>query len=177
MGSYILTSLGSAVLGSGRTVHAGTADTGADQTFTTFSNQPDVPRCIVATPSGTTGNVTAVNDYVEGTDVWGNFISENLPAYSAGAATAVTSVNAFKTITKYVQRANGTAVTITVTCSPKIGLGAVTTLPGVRFGYLGGVLEATNPTAVAGGATISKNLVTLNSALNGTAVVVAYIPN
>lgn len=176
-GAQILLNMGSPVLGTTLTLHTA-ADTGNDQTFTTFTNQPDVPRCLVSTPSGTTANVTAVQDYVEGTDVNGNFLSETLPAYTAGAATAVTSVNAFKTVTKYIQKANGASVTITTKYSPKIGLPIPVTLTGGATAWLGGTLEATAPTVTVNTTgSISGNLIQLNSALNASAVLVRIVPS
>ena len=170
--------MGSPALGSGLSILAGHADTGSNQVFTTFAHQPDVPRCIVATPSGTTGNVTAVSDIVVGLDVNGNVITETLPAYTAGQATAVTSVNAFASLLSYTQVANGASVTITVTASPKIGLGIPVSLTGRVDAWLAGTLEVTKPTITVGGNTIAKNLVQLSSSLtSASAVIVAVTPS
>jgi hypothetical protein len=176
-GQKVRINMGSPALGTTLTLHTA-ADTGSDQTFTTFTNQPDVARCLVSTPSGTTANVTAVQDYVEGTDCNGNFISELLPAYTAGAATSVTSINAFLTVTKYIQKANGASVTITTKYSSKLGLGIPITLTGSVDAWLAGVFEATKPTTtVSTNGMISGNLITLSSALNGTAVIVTITPS
>ncbi|MBU6232497.1 hypothetical protein KGP36_07745, partial [Patescibacteria group bacterium] len=171
-----LLSLGSPALGSGITVHAGVADTGSQQTISTAITNPDVPRCLVFTPSGTTANVTAVQMIVTGTDANDNVLTETLPAFTAGAATAVTSVNAFKAVTSYIQPACGASVTITPTCSPKLGLGIPMTNDGILTGFLNGVRESTRPTGTAS-TIMSKSLVQLSSALNGTAVLIQVTPN
>jgi hypothetical protein len=170
--------LGAPKLAANVSILAGHADTGSDQTFTTFAGQPDVARCIVATPSGTTGNVTAVQDVVTGTDAWGNVITETLPAYTAGQATAVTSVNAFATITKYVQKANGASVTITVIGSIKLGLGTILTNDSCVTGFKAGVREGTRPVIVPNALVMSKNLISFTSALDGSAAFIAeYVTN
>ena len=170
--------LGAPALGSGLSILAGHADTGSDQTFTTFVHQPDVARTFVSTPSGTTANVTAVQDIVTGTDAWGNVITEILPAYTAGQATAVTSVNAFLTITKYVQKANGASVTITVTGGPKIGLNTILTNDSCVTGFKAGVREATRPVIVPNALIMSKNLISFTSALDGSSAFIAeYVTN
>lgn len=176
-GAPVKLALGSPALGSTIAVHAGVADTGSDQTISTAITNPDVPRALVFTPSGTTGNVTAVSMVVTGTDVNANVIVETLPAFTAGAATAVTSVNAFKTVTSYVQPACGASVTITPTCSPKLGIGIPISIDTVESGYLAGVREATRPTGTAGANSIAKNLVQLSSALNASAVIVYARPS
>lgn len=177
-GQALLLNMGSPALGSTITVHAGVADTGSSQTISTAITNPDVPRCLVFTPSGTTANVTAVSMIVTGTDVNGNVLTETLPAFTAGAATAVTSVNAFATVTSYIQPACGTSVTITPTCSPKLGLNIPASLTGRVDAWLGGTLEATKPTVVPNtNGLISGNLISLNSALNGSLVQVSIIPS
>lgn len=165
---------GNVALGTSTAVHAAVADTGSPIVITTALTNPDVPRCIVATPGGTTANVTAVSCIVVGTDINDAALTETLPAFSAGAATAVTSVNAFKTVTQITQPACGTSVTIAYGTSPKLGLPYNITRNTVRAAYLNGVLEGTAPTVTTHATDASKTLVSLNSALNGTAVIVDF---
>jgi hypothetical protein len=165
---------GNVALGTATAVHAAVTDTGAQQVITTAITSPDVPRCIVATPGGTTANVTAVSCIVAGTDIQGNALTETLPAFSAGASTAVTSVNAFATVTSITQPAIGSAVTVSYGTSPKLGLPFNITRNTVRAAYLNGVMEATAPTVTTHATDASKTLVQLNSALAGTAVIVDF---
>ncbi len=167
--------VGSPALGTSTAVHAAVSDTGAQQVITTAITNPDVARAITATPGGTTANVTAVSCIITGTDINGNPLTETLPAFTAGSSAAVTSVNAFKTITSITQPACGTSVTISYGLSAKLGipdaLNKNTILKGGAF--LNGVKEGTEPT-VTTNAVASQNLVQLNSALNGTAVEIHY---
>jgi hypothetical protein len=166
--------LGSPALGTSTAVHAAVADTGATQTITTSITQPDVPRNITATPGGTTGNVTAVQCTITGTDVNGNVITETLPAFSAGAGTAVTGSKAFATVTSISQPACGTGVTISYGRGSKLGLPDVLPRDTILNAYLNGVREGTRPTVTTDSSNVCNNTVTLNSALAGTPVIVDY---
>jgi hypothetical protein len=160
-------------LGTATAVHAAVTDNAGTQTITTAITNPSVARTIVATPGGTTANVTAVSVTVTGTNIYGDVISEVLPAFSAGAATAKTSLKAFATVTSISQPAIGTGVTVSYGTGPGLGLPQALARDTIVAGFLNGVREATRPTAVAS-TDISKNIVTLTSALNGTDVVVDY---
>jgi hypothetical protein len=165
---------GNVALGTATAVHAAVADTGAQQVVTTAITNPDVPRAIVATPGGTTANVTAVSCIVAGTDINGTAITETLPAFSAGAATAVTSIRAFKTVTSITQPAIGTSVTVSYGTSPKLGMPYPMSRNTVIAAYLGGTKETTAPTVTTHATDPARTLVQLNSALAGTAVVVDF---
>lgn len=165
---------GNVALGTATAVHAAVADTGSPIVITTAITNPDVPRAIVATPAGTTANVTAVSCIVTGTDINGAVITETLPAFSAGAATAVTSIRAFKTVTSITQPAIGSAVTVSYGTSPKLGMPYAMSRDSILRSYLGGVKEATAPTFTAHATDPARTLVQLNSALNGTAVILDY---
>lgn len=160
-------------LGTATAVHAAVADTGSTIAITTAITNPSVARTIVATPGGTTANVTAVSVTVTGTNIYGDVISEVLPPFSAGAATAKTSTKAFATVTSISQPACGASVTIAYGTGTGLGLPQALSRDTVVAGFLNGVREATRPTAVAN-ADVAKNIVTLTSALNGTDVVVDY---
>lgn len=159
--------------GSATAVHAAVTDNGGTQTITTAITNPDVPRQIVVTPGGTTANVTAVSVTITGTGIYGDVITETLPAFSAGAATAKNSVNAFATVTSISQPAIGSAVTVSYGTTNALGLPAALSRNTIVAAFLNGVREGTLPTVVANAA-ISKNLVTLNNSLNGTDVIVDY---
>jgi hypothetical protein len=163
---------GVVALGTATAVHAAVTDTGAQQVITTAITNPDVPRTIVATPGGTTGNVTAVSCIITGTDITGAALTETLPAFSAGAATAKTSVNAFATVTSITQPAIGASVTVSYGTSAQLGLPYNLTRNTVLAAYLGGAKEATPPTITTHATSVSRTLAQLSSALNGTAVIV-----
>lgn len=166
--------LGSPALGTSTAVHAAVADTGATQNITAGITSPDVPRNITATPGGTTANVTAVQVTITGTDAAGKVITETLPAFTAGAATAVTGNKAFATVTSISQPACGTAVTIAYGVGSKLGLPQALPRDTVLNAYLNGVREATRPTVTTDSANLCNNTAVLNSALNGSPVIVDY---
>lgn len=168
------TSLGSPLLGTSTAVHAAVSDTGSTQTVTTGLTSPDVPRNITATPGGTTANVTAVQCIITGTDVFGNALTETLPAFTAASSAAVTGAKAFKTVTAISQPACGTSVTIAYGTGSKLGRGRLDSRNVVLAAFLNGVKEATAPTVAFDSANVCNNTVTLNSALNGNAVIVDH---
>ncbi len=77
--------------------HAG-AGAAASVTVTTFLAQPDLPRNIVVTPTGTTADIKAGNVVVSGTNASGGLISETF-VITDNLATAVVGTKAFKTVT------------------------------------------------------------------------------
>jgi hypothetical protein len=167
-------SLGSPALGTSTAVHAAVSDTGSTITITTAITNPDVPRNVTATPGGTTANVTAVSCVITGTDSEGNALTETLPAFSAGASTAVTGVKAFATITQISQPACGTSVTIAYGLGSKLGLPRRLSRDTILNTYLNGVREGTRSTVAVHASNIFSNTVSLNSALAGTPVVVDF---
>lgn len=175
-GETLLLDLGSPAVGAATAVHAAVSDTGSTQTITTGITNPDIPRTIVLTPGGTTGNVTAVSCTITGTDANGNPLVEVAPAFSAGAGTAKTTVNAFKTVTKISQPAIGTSVTVSYGTGPAIGLGLRLTDDTLRDTYLNGVRESTRST-VTPSTVLSKSLISLNSTLNGDDVKALVTPS
>lgn len=164
---------GAVALGTAAAVLAATASA-AGSTVTTGITNPDVPRNVTATPGGTTGNVLAVSVVVNGTDINGTTIAETLPAFTAGAATAVTGVKAFKTITSIVLPTTGASTTISVGRGAKIGLPYPLGRNTVIAAYLSGVKEATAPTVATHATDPAQTTATLNSALNGTAVILDF---
>jgi hypothetical protein len=160
------------VVASATALHAAVTNTGST-IHVTPTAQPDVPRAIVATPGGVTGNVTAVGVLAtgfSGSNSTGVAISETLPSFTAGQATAVTSVNAFGTVTDIAQPNIGTGVTVAYGTSPKLGLGVALPRNTVLKTFLNNTLEGTAPTVTTNSTTASKNLIQLNSTLNGTNV-------
>jgi len=173
-GNLYRRSLGSPALGTTTAVHAAVTDNGDDQVVTTGITNPDVARNITATAGGTTANITAVQVIVAGTDVFGNVVTETLPAFTAATAGTVTGSKAFATVTSITIPANGTGVTTAIGVGSKLGLPARLNTDTVLNAYLNGVRESTRPTVAFDATNASGNTVTLNSALNGNPVLVDY---
>lgn len=165
-------SAGSPAVGTATAVLAATASAAAS-IVTTGITKPDVPRCLTATPGGTTANVLAVSVIINGTDINGTVISETLPAFTAGAATAVTSLRAFKAVTSVVLPIVGAATTVAIGTSAQLGMPVPLSRNRIFNAYFGGVKEATPPTLVTN-TNVAQTVVTLNSALNGTTVELDY---
>lgn len=139
-----------------------------------FLAQPDYPRQISITPGGTTADVAAGNITVEGTDAAGNVISEDV-AILADASTAVYTTMAFATITSITfPQQDGAGATYDVGITDKLGIPYALTHDTILAAYRDGTREGTLPT-VTMNADWKKNLIDLNSALNGTQVDVYLI--
>jgi len=143
----------------------------------TILAQPTCPRNVVATPAGTTANVTAVSMTIFGTDESGATISEVLPAFTAGAATAVTGVKAFATISRITSPIVGAAVTVSVGDGYKFGIPTLLTRNTVLKGgaYLNQVREGTDPTVTTDTASLANNGFTLNSTPTATPIDLYYL--
>lgn len=162
--------LGSPALGGSATIHAPVPDTGVAQTITTAITNPDVPRNITATPSGTAANVTAVSVTITGTDGSGAILSETLPPFVAGALTPVSGLRAFKTVTSIGQPVIGIGVSVAYGTGARLGLGQTMNRDATRAAYLNSVRESIAPTVTFDNVNLSNNTAQLASALNGTPV-------
>lgn len=168
-------SLGSPALGTTTAVHAAVTDNGAEQTITTGITNPPTPRCITATAGGTTADIGAIQVTVNGTDAEGNTISEDLPAFTENTAGTVTGSKAFATVTSIVVPAHdGTGATTAIGLGPKLGLGRRLSRNTVVAAFLAGAKESTAPTVAVSATAIAENTVQLNSALNGSEVLVDF---
>lgn len=156
-------------------VHAAVTDDGTEQTITSGITNPDVPRNVTATPGGTSTDIGAIQVVVEGTDTFGEAISETLPAFTANATTAVTGSKAFATITSITIPAHdGTGATTSIGTGSKLGLPAALSRNTVVAAFLDGAKEGTAPTVAVDASEVASNTVTLNSALNGDDVIIDY---
>lgn len=168
-------SLGNPALGTTTAVHAAVTDNGAQQVITTGLTQPPTPRNITATAGGTAGDIKAIQVTIAGTNEYGQTITETLPAFTVDTAGTVVGSKAFKTITSITIPAHdGTGATTAIGLGAKLGLGAMLARDTLLAGFLGGVREATRPTVATDSDEVEKNTVTLNSALNASAVVIDY---
>lgn len=167
--------VGSPALGTTTAVHAAVTDNGAQQVVTTAITDPDVPRCITATAGGTAGDIKAIQVVIAGTNINGEAITETLPAFTVNTAGTVTGSKAFKTVTSITIPAHdGTGATTAVGVGDKLGLPDALTRDTIVNAFLTGVRESTRPTVAFDSDEVEKNLVTLNSALDGSAVIVDY---
>jgi hypothetical protein len=164
---------GSPAVGAATAVLAATASAAAS-VVTAGITSPAVPRNLTATPGGTTANVLAVSVIIAGTDITGKAITETLPAFTAGAATAVTGVKAFRTVTSVTIPIVGAATTVAIGTGAKLGMPVNLTRNTVLDAWFNGVKEATPPTVTTHATDVAQTLIQLNSALNGSAVIVDF---
>lgn len=167
--------LGSPALGATTAVHAAVTDNGAPQTITTGLTNPAVPRNITATAGGTGTDIKAIQVVVNGTNIQGETITETLPAFTVDTAGTVVGSKAFATVTSVVIPAHdGTGATTAIGTGAKLGLPERLSRDTVEAAYFNGVIEATRPTVAFSSSALESNTVQLNSALNGSAVVIDY---
>lgn len=163
--------LAAVILGTNATVLADTAlDSTNPTVVTVFAAQPDVARNL--TVKGNDGNVTG-NVVITGKNIAGEVITETI---ALNAANVVVGNKAFASVTSISLPKYAVANTerIRIGVGSKIGLPAKLSRNTVLAAYLAGVKEATAPTVVVSAAALESNTATLNSALNGTAVVLDY---
>ncbi len=168
--------LGSPALGTTTAVKTAVTDNGSTQTVTSGITNPDVPRNVTATAGGTSGDIKAIQVIVTGTNADDKAISETLPAFTVNTAGTVTGSKAFKTITSIeIPAHDGTGATTAIGLGAKVGLGVCLSRNTVQAAYLGGALEGTAPTVAVSSSAIESNTATLNSALDGSAVIVDLV--
>jgi hypothetical protein len=157
-------------------VLAAYTDDGAEAVFVDADlADPDVPRNITATAGGTAADIKAIQVIVTGLNVWGQTITETLPAFTVNTAGTVTGSKAFYRVTGVTIPAHdGTGATTAIGVGEKLGLPTTLTRNTVVAAYLGGAKEGTAPTVAVDSDEVEKNTVDLNSALNGTDVIVDY---
>lgn len=161
--------LGLAALGVNSAVLADTAMAEEDVTVVTvFAAQPDVARNV--TVKGNDANVTG-DVLIEGTNAGGEPISETI---ALNGANVVAGNKAFKTVTRVTLPAWAVANTerVRIGTGAKLGLPVKLSRNSVIFAFLGGAREGAAPTVAVSAAALESNTLTLNSALNGSAVIV-----
>jgi len=146
-------------------------------TIVTGHGTLDVPRNVTVTLTrqetvDTLGTIT-----VTGTDINGAALTEVITPLDN---TTAYGTKAFKTVTKI--EGTGWAVNsgtpdpdlITVGFGDSLGLPVLLSRDSVIRAFLGGNKESAHPTVAAGATTLAASTIKLNSALNGTAVIVDY---
>lgn len=142
----------------------------------TTITDPLEPRNITATAGGTAGDIKAVVVKIGGKNVDGAAITENLPAFTVDTAGTKVGSKAFAEV-DYVEIPvhDGLGATTSIGTGAKLGLGDKLARNTVLNAYLNNVKEGTAPTVAFSATAIESNTVSLNSALDGTDVVVDYL--
>jgi hypothetical protein len=173
--SRILTyTFGAPALGTNTAVHAAVTDNGAQQVVTTAITNPDVPRNITATSGGTAGDIKAITVTIAGTNIWGQAITEVLPAFTVDSATTVVGSKAFATVTSITIPAHDglgatTAIGTAVTADLKLGLPATLTRKSFINLYVDDVVDTIASSQVDSDE-VEKNWVEPTTAANGSKV-------
>lgn len=140
--------------------------------ITSFTAQPDVPRNLTITPTGTTGDVEACVVTVTGTNISGATITEAF-TFIADASTAQTGNKAFKTVTNVAFPANcesgGFAATWIVGVGSKLGVKNCADAAGYYvFSVFNGAYETTRGTMAINASAIESNTFIPNGTMDGT---------
>ncbi len=116
-----------------------------------------------------------ITDRLIDLDIEGNAIAETLPIFTENSATTVAGSKAFKKVTSVTIPAHdGTAATTAIGFGDILGLSRKLSRNSGEKGWLAETIEGTAPTFTVSAADIESNTVDLNSALNGTQVIVEY---
>lgn len=172
--SRIISYAKSPALGAVAAVHAAVTDTGVDQVITTAITNPVVPRNVSATAGGTAADVKAVQVIVTGTNVWGQAITETLPAFTVNTTGTVVGNKAFATVTSITLPAHdGLGATTSVGTGAKLGLPTTFSRKSFIALYFNGTAEAISASTISSSA-VESNTFTATSALDGSEVVFDY---
>ena len=167
--------LGSPALGGVADIHAAVTDNGSEQTITTGFTQPPTPRTVSASSAGTAGDIKAIQVTVNGTNEFDEVIQEVLPVFTVNTATTVQGAKVFKTVTSFVIPAHdGTGATTSLGLGDILGLPFIHSRDTILAAFFGGVREGTRPTVTFNASDVESNSVDLDSALDGSAVLIDY---
>jgi hypothetical protein len=139
--------------------------------------QPDVARALTITLGGVAGDINGGTTpiVISGTDLNGDALTQNFTVTEDTAET-VQGTKAFKTVTRVAVGAqDGAGVTLTVGVNDLLGLNNKLAIDTVLYASIGGVKEAVGPTVTTSSTVLADNTAHLTSALNATAVKIAYI--
>lgn len=145
------------------------------QTISSGFTQPVTPRVPKLVLGGTAGDIKAGTWTLTGKDEDGNVITDTAVSDNDTATLVSNFTKAFAYITSLVQPAqDGTGATFSLGSTDKLGLGVLLPFNTVERSFLDGSLEGTPATVTTSATVLSLNTVDLNSALNGTAVMVEF---
>lgn len=169
---------GSPAVGTNTNVHAAVTDNGSQQVVTTAITNPDVPRTVSATAGGTATDIKAIQVTVAGTNIWGQAITEVLPAFTVDTAGTVNGSKAFATVTSITIPAHdGTGATTSVgtgtSTNALIGLPVCLSRKSFIALYFNGTSEAIAASNVSS-TNVESNTFRCTSTLNGSPVIIDY---
>jgi hypothetical protein len=127
--------------------------------------------------SGTVTDIGAIQVKVEGLNIDGEKIEEELPAFTANTAGSVAGSLAFKKVTKItIPIHDGTGAQTSIGFGDKLGLPDKLSLNTFLAAYVNGTKEANAPTTFAvDDDEVEKNVIDLHTALNSQDVDIYYI--
>ncbi len=143
-----------------------------------LDGQPDVPRNLVVTPGGTTGDIEDCVVAVAGTNWAGSSISENF-TFLANATGAQTGSKAFKAVSSVTFPANcesgGFNASWSIGVGEKIGLKrCMANVGDVLFSLISGSKEGTGPTMAVNASDMASNTADFNGTMNGGSTFTLY---
>lgn len=118
-----------------------------------FLDDPDVPRCLIVTPSDT---VTTEIKFT-GLDISGAVITENL-TFTA-SSTAQTTARAFKNVTRIDATTSGTTRTVDIGTADKLALNKKFAVNPVVYCSVNGAREATAPAVTVSSTVLAQNTI------------------
>lgn len=147
-------------------------------TVTSFTAQPDVPRALSVTPTGTTADVESCVVTISGTNIYGRAITDTF-TFSADASTVQNGTKAFKTVTSASWAANcesgGFAATWTIGVRDLLGMDhCVDNAGAYAWSVFNGAFETTRGSMTADADEVEKNLFDPNGTLDGAKNVELY---
>jgi hypothetical protein len=126
-----------------------------------FIDDPDVPRCLIVTPSDT---VTTEIKFT-GLDISGAVITENLTF--ADSSTAQTTTKAFMNVTRIDATTSGTTRTVDIGTADKLALNKKFATNPVVYCALDGTREATAPEVTVSSTVLAQNTIDTATAPGG----------
>lgn len=118
-----------------------------------FLDDPDVPRCLIVTPSG---EVTTEMKFT-GLDISGAVITENL-TFTA-SADAQTTAKAFMNVTRIDATTSGTTRTVDIGTADKLALNKKFAVNPVVYCSVNGAREATAPAVTVSSTVLAQNTI------------------
>ena len=118
-----------------------------------FLDDPDVPRCLIVTPSGA---VTTEMKFT-GLDISGAVITENL-TFTASAV-AQTTTKAFMNVTRIDATTSGTTRTVDIGTADKLALNKKFAVNPVVYCSVNGAREATAPAVTVSSTVLAQNTI------------------
>ena len=118
-----------------------------------FLDDPDVPRCLIVTPSGA---VTTEMKFT-GLDISGAVITENL-TFTA-SSDAQTTTKAFKNVTRIDATTSGTTQTVDIGTADKLALNKKFAVNPVVYCSVNGTREGTAPAVTVSSTVLAQNTI------------------